>query len=123
MEPIKTFSNNLLKIEVVEESNSLVVKWTGKSTDREPGKFITPILMETIKEASDKNLRVVMDFRELSYMNSSTLTPLIKILERAKRGETQISVYYNKGLHWQSLSFSALEIFSTNDQRVEIIGL
>ncbi len=123
MEPIKTFSNNLLKLELIEDKNSLIVNWTGKSTDREPGKFITPILMETIKEASDKNLRVVMDFRELSYMNSSTLTPLIKILERAKRGKTQISVFYNKNLHWQSLSFSALEIFSTNDQRVEIIGL
>ena len=123
MEQIKTYSNNLLKIEIEENNDSLIAKWTGKSTDREPGKFITPILMDTIKDASDRNLRVVMDFRELSYMNSSTITPLIKILERAKRGDTQISVLYNKALHWQSLSFSALEIFTTKDQRVEIIGL
>ncbi len=123
MDQIKTYSNNLLQIEITEDNKSLIAKWTGKSTDREPGKFITPILMDTIKEASDKNLRVVMDFRELSYMNSSTITPLIKILERAKRGDTQISVLYNKDLHWQSLSFSALEIFTTEDQRVEIIGL
>ena len=123
MDQIKTYSNNLLKIEIKEDKDTLVARWTGKSTDREPGKFITPILMDTIKEASDKNLRVIMDFRELAYMNSSTITPLIKILERAKRGNTQISVLYNKALHWQSLSFSALEIFMTKDQRVEIIGL
>jgi hypothetical protein len=123
MDQVKTYSNNLLKIEIKEDEKSLIAKWTGKSTDREPGKFITPILMDTIKEASDKKLRVVMDFRELSYMNSSTITPLIKILERAKRGDTHISVLYNKALHWQNLSFSALEIFTTEDQRVEIIGL
>ena len=123
MEQSKTYSSNLLNIEIMEDKDSLIAKWTGKSTDREPGKFITPILMDAIKEGSDKSLRVVMDFRELSYMNSSTITPLIKILERAKRGNTQISVLYNKALHWQSLSFSALEIFMTQDQRVEIIGL
>jgi len=123
MEQTKTYSSNLLNIEIMEDKDSLIAKWTGKSTDREPGKFITPILMDAIKEGSDKSLRVVMDFRELSYMNSSTITPLIKILERAKRGNTQISVLYNKALHWQSLSFSALEIFMTQDQRVEIIGL
>jgi len=34
-----------------------------------------------------------------------------------------VTVYYNKSLHWQDLSFSALEIFITKDQRVEIKGL
>lgn len=123
MSETKNYSNNLLNLEIVDEADSIVVNWTGKSTDREPGKFITPILMDTIKDGSDKNKRVIMDFRKLSYMNSSTLTPLIKILERASRGNTQISVFYNKALHWQSLSFSALEIFSTKDHRVEIKGL
>jgi hypothetical protein len=56
-------------------------------------------------------------------MNSSTITPVIKILERAKRGETQIEVVYQKSLKWQDLIFSALEIFQTNDRRVEIKGL
>ncbi len=116
-------SSGLLNITIREEDTSIFVNWTGKSTDREPGKFITPILVDAIKKSSEKNKRVVIDFRELSYMNSSTITPLIKILERAKRGSTPVTVYYNKSLHWQDLSFSALEIFITKDQRVEIKGL
>lgn len=123
MDNTMDFSNGLLTITIKEDDSSIMVNWTGKSTDREPSKFITPILVDAIKESSEKNKRVIIDFRELSYMNSSTLTPLIKILERAKRGSTPITVYYNKLLHWQSLSFSALEIFITNDHRVEIKGL
>jgi len=119
----KNYSHNSLNFDITEETDSIVMNWSGRSTDREPGKFITPILIELIKEGSDKNKRVIMDFQNLTYMNSSTLTPIIKILERAKRGNTKISVLYKKSLHWQDLSFSALEIFETNDKRVEIKGL
>lgn len=123
MSEAKVYSNNLLNLKISDDDESIIVSWTGKSTDREPGKFITPLLMEAIKEGSDKHKRVIMDFQELTYMNSSTITPLIKILERASRGNTEISVLYKKSLHWQELSFTALEIFTTDDKRVEIKGL
>jgi len=55
-------------------------------------------------------------------MNSSTITPIIKILERAKRGSTHVTVLYDKSLKWQDLIFSALTIFTTKDKRVEIRG-
>lgn len=119
----ESFVNNLLKIEVEENRDSINVNWFGKSIDREPGKFITPILLGVIRKSSAINKRVILDFRELTYMNSSSITPTIKILERARRGRTQITVRYRKSLKWQDLSFSALEIFQTKDQRVEIKGL
>ncbi|MCK5603724.1 hypothetical protein KAR91_17690 [Candidatus Pacearchaeota archaeon] len=99
------------------------MRWTGISIEREPTRFITPVLVDVIKKSSDRNKRIILDFRELAYMNSSTITPVIKILERAKRGETQIEVVYKKSLKWQDLIFTALEIFQTNDRRVEIKGL
>jgi len=117
------FVSNLLKIEVEEKGASINIKWSGMSIDRQPGKFITPVLVNVIKKSSDLNKKVILDFRELAYMNSSSITPVIKILERAKRGRNQITVFYRKSLRWQDLSFSALEIFRTKDQRVEIKGL
>ena len=63
-----------------------------------------------------------MDFRKLEYMNSSTITPIIKVLDRAKRGKNHITVIYDKTLKWQELSFSAMEIFQTKDKRIEIKG-
>ena len=119
----ETFVSNLLKIELEEKKDSITISWSGKSIDREPGKFITPILVNAIKRSSGLNKKIILDFRELAYMNSSSITPVIKILERAKRGRTQIRVVYRKSLKWQDLSFSALEIFRTKDRRVEIKGL
>ncbi len=123
MEKAETFTSSLLTIEVKENETSFNIRWTGISIEREPTRFITPVLVDVIKKSSDRNKRIILDFRELAYMNSSTITPVIKILERAKRGETQIEVVYQKSLKWQDLIFSALEIFQTNDRRVEIKGL
>ncbi len=118
----KSFTSNLLTIQVGENINSINVKWTGKSIDREPTNFITPILVDAIRKSSDDHKRIILDFRELAYMNSSTITPIIKTLERAKRGKTQITLIYLKSLKWQDVIFSALEIFRTKDGRVEIKG-
>jgi hypothetical protein len=119
----ETFVGNLLKIELEEKKDAINIAWSGKSVDREPGKFITPILVNAIRRSSGLNKKIILDFRKLDYMNSSSITPVIKILERAKRGRTQIRVVYKKSLKWQDLSFSALEIFKTKDGRVEIKGL
>jgi len=119
----ESFFSNLLKIEVQEDNDSIITYWTGKSVDRNPGKFITPILVDLFRKSSELKKRIILDFQKLDYMNSSTITPVIKVLERAKRGNAQVTVLYNKLLKWQELSFSALEIFQTTDKRVEIRGL
>ena len=123
MEDKEKFTAKLLSIEVNETDTSIDVKWLGKSVDRQPSKFISPILVKVLNMASTANKRIVMDFRELDYMNSSTITPIIKVLERAKNGMTQITILYKKSLKWQELNFSALEIFGTNDDRLKIKGL
>ena len=122
MGKIESFIQNLLKIEVKENQDKHTFLWTGKSIDRNPSGFITPILVTGLKKGLDLNKRVVMDFRKLEYMNSSTITPIIKVLDRAKRGTNQITVIYDKTLKWQELSFSAMEIFQTKDNRIEIKG-
>ena len=119
MEKIKTYTSNCLSIQVAEHDSIIKVDWEGKSIDREPAKFISPIMLRVLNMASVMNKRIIMDFQNLSYMNSSTITPIIKILERAKKGMTQISIFYQKSMKWQELNFSALEIFKTKDERFD----
>jgi hypothetical protein len=119
----ESFVSNLLKVEVKETIDAIVANWTGKSVDRNPSKFITPILVDLLERSNELKKRFILNFQRLDYMNSSTITPIIKILERAKKGNGQITVIYNKLLKWQDLSFSALKIFQTKDKRVEIRGL
>ncbi|MFC1483986.1 hypothetical protein ACFL45_07260 [Candidatus Neomarinimicrobiota bacterium] len=122
MASLKVYTNNLLTIEVIEDSKSIQAIWKGKSVDREPSKFITPLLVRLNKRCSDHGKRLILDFRTISFMNSSTITPIIRILERAKRGSTQIAIQYDGTLKWQDLIFSALTIFETKDNRVELQG-
>ena len=118
----KTYTKNLLTIEILEDDNGIRAVWRGKSIEREPSEFIAPILNGIIKSSNYKNKLVELDFQKLTYMNSSTITPIIKVLERAKRGTAQITVLFDKTLKWQDLNFSALSIFETKDSRIKIEG-
>ncbi len=119
----RKYINGLLIIEVLEEEEHITAIWLGKSVEREPGKIITPILVRLVRKCSEKGKRLILDFRSLAYMNSSTITPIIKILERAKRGSTKVTVMYHVTLKWQDLIFSALTIFKTTDDRVQLKGI
>lgn len=118
----QTFHNNQLHVEVDEADAAVRMRFLGKSMLREPGEFLLPLLLKTLSDAIDVKKRIVLDFRELAYMNSSTLTPVIKILERARVGKGEITLVYRKALKWQDISFSALVIFQTPDGRIAIQG-
>ena len=113
-----------IKSLTLEISNDDVIKilWQGKSTERNPGNFLNPILFDALTESTEHGKKIVMDFSELEFMNSSTVTPVAKMLENAKQGKNTISVHYNKTKKWQELSFSALKIFETEDGRISVIG-
>ena len=119
----KIYTSSLLSINVTDDSETITATWHGKSIEREPGKFITPLLVRLTKRCSDHDKRLVLDFQNLAFMNSSTITPIIKMLERAKRGSSRVTVMYDASSKWQELIFSALTIFSTKDNRVELQGV
>ena len=123
MTETKVFEQNLLKIHLTDDNDSIHIGFTGESVDRDPGQMITPILLNVLKNTGEGNRHIILNFCQLDYMNSSTITPIIKILERAKRGNNRLTVLYNKSLKWQALNFSALEIFETRDKRIEIKGV
>jgi len=119
----ETFTNQTLSLTVTDEGNAIRIEWLGKSTAREPGAFIGPILVQALRRSSAEHKHLLMDFQRIEYMNSSTITPIIRILDEAKRGGNQVSVLYQKALKWQELSFTALEIFETGDGRITVRGI
>ena len=118
-----TFVEGALTLELHDEATAIRVVWSGRSTAREPGKFILPILFKAIEKGVRQNKEVVIDFERLNYLNSSTITPVIRILDQAKRGDAKVVIVYNKSLKWQALSFAALQVFQTTDGRIEIRGV
>lgn len=118
---MESFEDGPLRLELEESQTNLTVTWRGRSMAREPGHFLLPILTRAIEVSERTGKRVIFDFRFLEYLNSSTITPVIRILEQAKRGTASLSVLYSAELKWQALSFSALYLFQSLDGRV-IVG-
>ena len=119
----QTFRQNTLTLELRDDPAEVRVTWLGRSTSREPAEFIVPVLSRAVELGRLANKPVVLDFQPMSYMNSSTITPVIRLLGRALRTVNTVRVLYKKELKWQELSFTALEVFQTPDHRIEICGV
>jgi hypothetical protein len=120
---LETYKADTLTLELREEEGAVYVVWTGRSTGRDPGPFIVPVLQKAIEMVRENSKPLILDFQNIAFMNSSTLTPIIRLLERARRSVSTIRILYKRELKWQELNFSALEVFQTPDQRIEIRGV
>lgn len=105
-----------------DRDGELVLVFEGKSILRDPTELLQPLLFDSLSEASESSLTLVLDFRKLTYMNSSTFTPVVKTLEKARVGTGSVRVLFNSEERWQSVSFAALSIFATRDGRISVSG-
>ena len=119
----ETFTSHALTLTVSEEAATVLVLWSGRSTAREPAEFLIPILTKALDRASELKRTLTLDFRAIEYFNSSTITPVVRLIEEAKRRGGSMVIQYDKKLRWQELSFSALQVFHTGDQRIRILGV
>lgn len=122
MSKFEGMTDGPLTIERTDESGDLCLRFIGKSILRDPSELLQPILLQVLEEAGTNSQRLILDFRGLTYMNSSTFTPLVKTLEKARLGTATLTVIYNETAKWQTVSFTALTIFNTSDGRVTVVG-
>jgi len=121
-EAVKRWTQGDLSLELAEGPRELRLTWRGKSADREPSRFLVPVLTAALERAREAALPLVLDFRELDYMNSSTFTPVVKALDESRRLSVPIVLEYALARRWQALSFSALRTFETLDGRIKVHG-
>ena len=122
MSKFEGMTDGPLTIERTDESGDLCLRFIGKSILRDPSELLQPILLQVLEEAGTNSQRLILDFRGLTYMNSSTFTPLVKTLEKARLGTATLTVIYNETAKWQTVSFTALTIFNTSDGRMTVVG-
>ncbi len=111
-----------LTLELWRTQQELRLRWLGKSTDRQPGEFLVPVLAEAFQGAKAARIPLVLDFSSLDYMNSSTFTPIVKALDDSRRHSVPVVLEYSLSRSWQVLSFSALRTFETLDGRIKVDG-
>src|SRR5262245_10153195 len=117
----ETYKDNELCIELVETESEVRLTWTGSSCEREPGHFLLPILLGALTRSGAHKV-VAIDLSKIEYMNSSTFSPLVKMLNDANRGGHRVVIEYSQDQSWQTLSFTALKIFETRNGRISLRG-
>ncbi len=111
-----------LTLEAHAAAGELRVVWSGRSDEREPARFLAPLLAELIETCRTAQARLRLDFAALEFMNSSTFTPIVKAIAEARRAGVPIALEYAQAKRWQALSFSALRTFETRDGSVAVLG-
>ncbi|MCC5810767.1 MAG: hypothetical protein JJU06_10375 [Ectothiorhodospiraceae bacterium] len=117
------FNEGALRIEKVCSGTELALVLSGKSIIREANETLLPVFVEGLREADEAGFRLVLDFRPVTYMNSSSFAPVIKVLQKARLSTVQVSVIFSSEQKWQEVSFAAMTVFKTPDGRITITGL
>lgn len=82
--------------------------WLGRSNSRNPGAVLHPWFTQLFSEAAEQHRRVEMSFEKLEHFNSSTIAVLIQVINEARDRKVPLTLRYDAGLKWQTLSFDAL---------------
>ncbi len=118
-----TYKDNQLELNIEEIDNCIHFALKGKSIGQEPDQFVIQLLEYIIEYSRKNKYQVIFDFRILTSINSSAITPFVRVLETAQESTDHIEILYYKGLDWQDKIFSALRIFQTEDKRINIKGI
>lgn len=115
-----TYLSRLLTLTVSEDAAGVVVCWRGRSTARKPAEFLAPILHRALRRACELRRPLVLDFRSLEYFNSSTMAPVLQLVEEARGRGAAVTLRYDGTQRWQELSFSALRVLHAGVERIQV---
>lgn len=118
---MSTFEYEGLKISVEDVSGATVVDWTGESDTRDPASHVGPYLSELANKLRGRVVRLRFD--GLSYMNSSTVTPIMQFVRELSELAERVTVHYDESVQWQATSFRAMRVVAKRWPNVEVIGV
>lgn len=113
------FGDLKLRVEA-PEGGPLTVVWEGKSVDRQPGKVLDPYFTSLLASAKGAARAIEMRFDRVEHFNSSTITSIIGLVQRARAEGVRLALVYDKAQKWQRLSFDALRVLGKNDGLLEV---
>lgn len=104
---LNSLQHDELRIEVLENEGGVLVKWSGASDSPEPSKILFPFLDRLADESVGKPLTV--DLRELQFMNSATVAPMLKFVRQLERLHIATRLVYDAEAQWQRVHYNVMK--------------
>ena len=92
----------------------------GKSEARDPENLLNPYFDILLNSLKDKE--VILDFKSLEFMNSSTIPPIIRLMNNLEAEGISTKIIYNAKNYWQVFSFEVLEQLSSLMKNLTVKG-
>lgn len=102
----QTFQEEELSIQVRCEGDSATVVWSGMSEIQSPELSVGPFLKTLAPRLQGK--KVTMDFRELEYINSATLQPILSLIKELDDNKIDTVIKYDKAMESQRITFRCI---------------
>lgn len=104
MDSLKVYS---LEIKAEKSLGEVTIKWVGRSESPSPSDFLVPYFESILPEL--EGCKLTVDFKELAYMNSSSVSSIIKLVKMVYTAGIETRLVYNGNSPWQTTSFKALQ--------------
>lgn len=105
------FASERLTIWTATVKKQRLLLWSGECDFRNPAEVLTPAL--TSYAQSLKEGPVVLDFRGLVFMNSSSVTPILAFVKSLCTRGIPVHLIYNSDVSWQRITASSMRTIAT----------
>ena len=116
---MEDYERDGLSIRVRQAMHSAVVEWRGVSDARDPATFLTPYLNRLLPKLPDAS--VVIDFTRLEYMNSATVSPIIRFIRDLDDTAEDVLVQFSDA-DWQLTHLRCMKAIARTLKRVRVEG-
>jgi hypothetical protein len=97
-----------LEISVNENNTPVKVRWAGTSAARNPKEVVWPVISAVLNKCREQNVPIEMDFCDLSYFNSATVSCFVDTMSHAQLRGVQLAMIYDPEKRSQRMCFQAL---------------
>lgn len=112
------FSSDRLAISYATTPSRYTLFWRGECDFRDPSEALGPTLRGVLPELRER--RLVLDFRGLNFMNSSSVSPILMFIKAACSRGIPVHLIYNVNLSWQRTTASSMRALSRSLRNLSV---
>lgn len=106
-----------LRLVIDESGERTTLSFLGRSDDRNPSNTLNPFFDKFVNDLKGE---LNVDFKDLEFMNSSTVLPLLQFIKKLEKKGVKSFFFYSKDSRWQSVSFKALKTIADSLKNISI---